>query len=568
MEWVHLAQGGSEVCWIPGRHEDFFHDGSIEVLADQMRTRFRERFGPRAEPAIGAESPNGAGVSASAAARSHLSSSDPTAISDLNGGYVADDVKSVRGRFFSLGICSLKETLLTSIPLAAADVLAALASVGLAAGLTALMGFPVGDWLGGLFPAVVTPLLAVFLFAGLYPAIGLHAVVELRMIGWATTLVFSAVCLLAVRFEQMPNAGVLLLAWPLVIAATPLARRAVRWLCAGSSWWGHRTVILGAGPAGRAVYRHLRENPSIGLRPLGLLDDRPLSLPATEPVAYLGPLANAATIAALEGVPWAIVAMPERPSDEVLRVVTHEADCFPHLLVVPDAAGLPTLWIDAHECGGLPAWRMTERLLLPVPRLTKRLMDLAAILVCGPLLLAIVGLVAALIKWGSPGPVFYCQRRIGRGGKRFYAWKFRSMRQDADAVLEQHLSADPALRQEWNRDHKLRNDPRVTRVGRLLRKTSIDELPQLWNVLRGEMSLVGPRPIVDAEVAKYGAQFELYSKVTPGITGLWQVSGRNDTTYAQRVALDAFYARNWSCWLDLFILACTFRTVASRSGAY
>jgi lipopolysaccharide/colanic/teichoic acid biosynthesis glycosyltransferase len=139
---------------------------------------------------------------------------------------------------------------------------------------------------------------------------------------------------------------------------------------------------------------------------------------------------------------------------------------------------------------------------------------------------------------------------------------------DADKALEAYFDSDPALRDEWERDHKLKRDPRVTSVGRWLRKTSLDELPQVWNVLRGEMSLVGPRPIVTEEIPKYGDWFELYEKVTPGITGLWQISGRNDTTYEQRVAFDSYYVLNWSPWLDLYILARTINVVFRHAGAY
>jgi len=135
-------------------------------------------------------------------------------------------------------------------------------------------------------------------------------------------------------------------------------------------------------------------------------------------------------------------------------------------------------------------------------------------------------------------------------------------------MLEACLTRDPAARREWERDHKLRNDPRVTRIGAFLRKSSLDELPQLWNVLVGEMAIVGPRPIVQKEVVKYGRVYRKYKSVKPGITGLWQVSGRNDTTYAQRVAYDQYYARNWSPWLDVHILASTLRVVFFRDGAY
>jgi lipopolysaccharide/colanic/teichoic acid biosynthesis glycosyltransferase len=142
------------------------------------------------------------------------------------------------------------------------------------------------------------------------------------------------------------------------------------------------------------------------------------------------------------------------------------------------------------------------------------------------------------------------------------------MVEDDEATLHRSLMADPALMAEWNRDHKLKKDPRVTPLGRILRRTSLDELPQLWNVLIGEMSLVGPRPIVSAERARYGAQFRLYCAVRPGITGLWQISGRNDTTYASRVSLDQYYVHNWSVWLDLHILSQTTNAVIRGAGAY
>jgi lipopolysaccharide/colanic/teichoic acid biosynthesis glycosyltransferase len=142
------------------------------------------------------------------------------------------------------------------------------------------------------------------------------------------------------------------------------------------------------------------------------------------------------------------------------------------------------------------------------------------------------------------------------------------MFQNADVVLEHYLDEHPELQDEWNRDHKLKYDPRVTRIGRFLRKTSLDELPQLWNVIRGDMSLVGPRPIVEAEIEKYGHYYGLYTMVKPGITGLWQVSGRNNTTYDERVQLDAYYVRNWSPWMDLFLLLRTIRIVLFAKGAY
>jgi lipopolysaccharide/colanic/teichoic acid biosynthesis glycosyltransferase len=148
------------------------------------------------------------------------------------------------------------------------------------------------------------------------------------------------------------------------------------------------------------------------------------------------------------------------------------------------------------------------------------------------------------------------------------AWKFRTMVDNADRLLGEHLEKNPQLREEWANTHKLKQDPRVTKIGRILRRTSLDELPQIWNVLTGEMSLVGPRPVVSAEVEKYGESFEFYRAVRPGITGLWQVSGRSDTTYGERVTLDVRYVRHWSVWLDIYLLVRTFSVVLRGSGAY
>jgi lipopolysaccharide/colanic/teichoic acid biosynthesis glycosyltransferase len=176
--------------------------------------------------------------------------------------------------------------------------------------------------------------------------------------------------------------------------------------------------------------------------------------------------------------------------------------------------------------------------------------------------------VAALIKAQDGGPVLFRHRRIGQGGKPFYCYKFRTMRVDAEACLAALLEEDAEAREEWARDHKLRNDPRVTRIGRFLRKSSIDELPQLINLIRGEMVLVGPRPIVESEIVRYGWRFKHYHAVKPGITGLWQVSGRSNVNYRRRVAMDALYARHKSPALDLWILVKTIPAVMQSEGSY
>ena len=213
----------------------------------------------------------------------------------------------------------------------------------------------------------------------------------------------------------------------------------------------------------------------------------------------------------------------------------------------------------SHPSAGLlrPGWRNF-----------KRFLDVASAallcLVAAPAVLAI----AVAIALESPGPILFAQVRIGRGGRRFRVWKFRSMAADADEALQRHLQRNRSDALEWLLTHKLRRDPRVTRVGRFLRRTSLDELPQLWNVLRGEMSMVGPRPIVDEEVQKYSRVFPLYTRALPGLTGLWQVSGRTETSYRRRVDLDTAYIRNWTLRLDLQILIRTVSVVLNGHGAY
>ncbi|MCJ8145224.1 sugar transferase [Ancylobacter sp. A5.8] len=184
----------------------------------------------------------------------------------------------------------------------------------------------------------------------------------------------------------------------------------------------------------------------------------------------------------------------------------------------------------------------------------KRILDVCIAATAGVLLSPVIMMTAVLIKASTDGPVVFAHRRVGFGGREFYCYKFRTMVCDAERVLQEHLRADPAAAEEWQLTRKLENDPRVTFIGRILRNSSLDELPQLLNVLRGEMSCVGPRPIVRDEIALYGQMAEHYMSVRPGMTGAWQVSGRSRLSYAERVAIDADYVRNWSFWTDVAII--------------
>ena len=232
-------------------------------------------------------------------------------------------------------------------------------------------------------------------------------------------------------------------------------------------------------------------------------------------------------------------------------------------------AGIPLNGLEPQYFIGSNVLLLTIRnnLERPVNRTLKRLFDIVVASIVAVLLSPVMLAVALLVRLDG-GPVFYGHSRVGWHGERFRCWKFRSMVVDADQRLKQLLDSDPEARREWDKDFKLRKDPRVTWLGGFLRVSGLDELPQLVNVLLGQMSLVGPRPIVDGEIERYGSKVSAYYAVRPGITGLWQVSGRNDVDYATRVAFDLWYARNWSLWLDLVVMLKTIPAVLARRGAY
>lgn len=227
------------------------------------------------------------------------------------------------------------------------------------------------------------------------------------------------------------------------------------------------------------------------------------------------------------------------------------------------ASGFEAVFNEAFAAAiaGLPIASFEYRVLKP-------LLDLVIVLLALPIALPLGLLVAGFIRLTSRGPILYRHRRIGQFQKPLDVWKFRTMYEDSDCVLEEHLSSNAEAREEWMRAHKLRDDPRVTPIGRLLRKTSLDEIPQLLNVLAGDMSVVGPRPIVDEERSKYGEHFRTYAYALPGITGLWQVSGRCDVNYPERVQMDVRYVEQWSLWMELKILAKTARVILQSKGAY
>ncbi len=241
---------------------------------------------------------------------------------------------------------------------------------------------------------------------------------------------------------------------------------------------------------------------------------------------------------------------------------------FLHVLVVNRVSRFPVLWSYPVSFYRFFSFEVSNRLLHWEVRVQKRVMEILFALLALILLFIPGVVIALLVKLTSRGPVFYRAHRLGQQGRPFEALKFRTMRVDADRVLDQILEQSPELKKQWERKFKLEHDPRVTPVGAFLRKTSLDELPQFWNILRGEMALIGPRPIVQEEVKYDGDDYTTFASVKPGITGLWQVSGRSDLGYEERVGLDVFYVNNWSFWMDYYVFFRTFFVILLGRGAY
>lgn len=249
-------------------------------------------------------------------------------------------------------------------------------------------------------------------------------------------------------------------------------------------------------------------------------------------------------------------------------VVENVLSEFLHVLVVNRTSRFPILWSYPVSFYRFFSFEVSNRLLHREVRIQKQLLEILFAALSLALLIVPMAVIALLVKLTSRGPILYRSRRLGQKGRPIEVLKFRTMRVDADRELEKLLEENPTLRDQWERNYKLDHDPRVTPLGAFLRRTSLDELPQFWNILKGEMALIGPRPIVPDEVRYYGDDYETFASVKPGITGLWQVSGRSDVDYEERVGLDVFYVNNWSFWMDCFIFFRTFFVILLGRGAY
>lgn len=367
--------------------------------------------------------------------------------------------------------------------------------------------------------------------------------------------------------------------WVAIPFLMPIVRIATKKLLLHLGRWQQPTVVIGTGENALAAAEALEDEPLMGFRVVAFacIEQRPaqatqtLTLDGrTVPVIYLSSVLEQEISELKRRGIKNITLAPESSVTPAHRAFVNALyPHFPSVSIVPPLQGLPLYGTEVshffrHEALFL---RIRNNLDRPGAQLVKRVFDITASLL---LLLALSPLLT-VIAWKvarTGRPIVFGHTRVGQHGTPFTCFKFRSMVPNAEEVLEELLARDPDARAEWERDFKLKNDPRITRFGQFLRSSSLDELPQLWNVLKGDMSLVGPRPVVRDELKRYGEGVDYYLQAKPGVTGLWQISGRSDIDYADRVYLDGWYVKNWSLWYDLVILLKTIGVVAKRSGAY
>jgi len=332
---------------------------------------------------------------------------------------------------------------------------------------------------------------------------------------------------------------------------------------------GIPAVIYGAGSAGKLVVDSLLSGGRTGYIPVLILDGEHKEVDEYRGVPVIHDTSIGPEIVSRYKIKMAMVAMPDIDEQKQKHILNYSVSAFRYNAFIPIYSSAVNIWASVRDFGGILGLSTSNKLKMPWNLMIKRFTDIVIVIIGGIILLPFLLLIALLIKITSPGPVLFKQERPGKNGKHFTFYKFRSMVIDAEERLKVLLESDSKIKDEWEKHRKLQKDPRLTAIGRFLRRTSIDEFPQLINILKGDMSFVGPRPVIDdSEMEKYGESFANAFSIKPGLTGLWQVSGRSNTEYEERIAYDTYYIQSWSIWMDLWIVFKTFGAVIQGRGAY
>ncbi len=417
---------------------------------------------------------------------------------------------------------------------------------------------------------VIFLFLLIYAGMGLYPGVLTPPAEELKKSFWASSLMFLALAAgtFLSKDGHLYSRGIFLMCWAMTAAAVPLARSVVRNYAATKPWFGFRAVVFNARQddgAGDIVLRTLQRHPRMGLAPVLVVQ------PEVEQEMF--GLKSCSLQSFMEqsekySDAYAVVVMAEDRMAEAQTIIKECGRRFQKIILAPNLTVQASLWASTIDFGGILGLELKQKLLDKKRLILKRSFDVIVALLLFALLSPFLLVLAFVVRKDSAGQAIFCHKRIGKNGNEFILYKFRTMVCNGDALLQNYLDANPERQSEWEKNRKLKRDPRVTSLGRFLRKYSLDELPQLWNVIKGDISLVGPRPIIAAEVEEYSGSYETYKRVRPGVTGLWQISGRNNTTYSERVDLDTYYVNNWSIWLDIYILCRTLPIVLRGEGAY
>jgi exopolysaccharide biosynthesis polyprenyl glycosylphosphotransferase len=428
---------------------------------------------------------------------------------------------------------------------------------------------PLAGYMPLALPLVLVHLLA-FRFSQVYPyRPGRSWVEEIWRIATASTASVMIIIVVSLALRPMLYSRlVFLYTAVLVTVMLGISRLAIQWGRAHLRQYDigvQRVLLVGAGDVGRMVMRTMVARPDYGLKLIGFLDDHPVK--STSDVGRfkaLGPLENAAEVIVQQGIDRVIICLPWQTHRTIQRLLRECEQMNVSAYVVPDLFQLTKNQMKFEELNGIPLLSTRDISIQGWNLVIKRTFDIIVGGLLGLFTLPVMLAIALAIRIDTPGPIFYRQERVGRNGRPFRCYKFRSMVANADALREQVAS----LNESTGPLFKIRNDPRITRVGRLIRRYSLDELPQIINVLRGEMSLIGPRPNLPSEVEHYQEWMKKRLVVSPGITGLWQVSGRSDLTFDEMVLLDIYYVENWSLGLDVSILLRSVPAVLRARGAY
>lgn len=373
------------------------------------------------------------------------------------------------------------------------------------------------------------------------------------------------------RSYRQTSRVVILLAWGVSLVLFPAFRFMIKRLLAAAGLWRKNLLILGTGRAAQRVVREILKDRGLGYRIMGYVSEEGGNVGARLEgnLPVLGSISDLDGLMKGTGTRDIVIALSDRLQHRLAEVAKHAEPLAENIKIVLPVGNLFTTGVHIDNLGDVIALSVPRNLFKPWNLFLKRGLDLALGLPLLALAAPLFVLISAALAVDSRGPLIYSQWRLGRNGAKFKILKFRSMFSDGEARLRKWLDRHPELRNEWQTYHKIKGrDPRVTRVGRVLRKWSLDELPQLVNVLRGDMSLVGPRPYMLEETGEIGETAEIIFRVKPGITGLWQVRGRSSLAFEDRLLLDEYYVRNWSPWLDIVILLKTITVLTKREGAY